>query len=110
MQRTWPPLLLLLLLLGLRLQLGRCLIPGNQAPPSPLSHTGSSPKADPAPLSPWPVEEEDPAFWNLQAAQALDTAKKLQHIQTAAKNLILFLGDGECKASAPHSPSTQGCW
>uniref|UniRef100_A0A5F5PYQ7 Alkaline phosphatase n=1 Tax=Equus caballus TaxID=9796 RepID=A0A5F5PYQ7_HORSE len=25
-----------------------------------------------------PVEEEDPAFWNRQAAQALDTAKKLQ--------------------------------
>ncbi|XP_045875689.1 intestinal-type alkaline phosphatase [Meles meles] len=41
-----------------------------------------------------PVEEEDPAFWNQQAAQALDTAKKLQPIQTAAKNLILFLGDG----------------
>ncbi|XP_046507399.1 intestinal-type alkaline phosphatase-like, partial [Equus quagga] len=41
-----------------------------------------------------PVEEEDPAFWNHQAAQALDTAKKLQPIQTAAKNLIIFLGDG----------------
>ncbi|XP_059962314.1 intestinal-type alkaline phosphatase-like [Mesoplodon densirostris] len=41
-----------------------------------------------------PVEEEDPAFWNHQAAQALDVAKKLQPIQTAAKNLILFLGDG----------------
>ncbi|XP_058909619.1 intestinal-type alkaline phosphatase [Kogia breviceps] len=44
--------------------------------------------------SPQPVEEEDPAFWNRQAAQALDVAKKLQPIQTAAKNLILFLGDG----------------
>uniref|UniRef100_A0A4W2CRC5 Alkaline phosphatase n=1 Tax=Bos indicus x Bos taurus TaxID=30522 RepID=A0A4W2CRC5_BOBOX len=41
-----------------------------------------------------PVEEEDPAFWNHQAAQALDVAKKLQPIQTAAKNVILFLGDG----------------
>ncbi|XP_025786214.1 intestinal-type alkaline phosphatase [Puma concolor] len=41
-----------------------------------------------------PVEEEDPAFWNRQAAQALDAAKKLKPIQTAAKNLILFLGDG----------------
>uniref|UniRef100_A0A8C0TTS6 Alkaline phosphatase n=1 Tax=Canis lupus familiaris TaxID=9615 RepID=A0A8C0TTS6_CANLF len=41
-----------------------------------------------------PAEEEDPAFWNRQAAQALDAAKKLQPIQTAAKNLILFLGDG----------------
>ncbi|XP_037704611.1 intestinal-type alkaline phosphatase [Choloepus didactylus] len=41
-----------------------------------------------------PVEEEDPAFWNRQAAAALDAAKSLQPIQTAAKNLILFLGDG----------------
>ncbi|XP_075386265.1 intestinal-type alkaline phosphatase-like [Tenrec ecaudatus] len=41
-----------------------------------------------------PAEEEHPAFWNQQAAQALDAAKKLQPIQGAAKNLILFLGDG----------------
>nr|KAF6352898.1 alkaline phosphatase, placental [Pipistrellus kuhlii] len=41
-----------------------------------------------------PAEEEDPAFWNRQAAQALDAAKKLQPMQSAAKNLILFLGDG----------------
>ncbi|KAM7105588.1 intestinal-type alkaline phosphatase-like isoform 1-T1 [Molossus nigricans] len=41
-----------------------------------------------------PAEEEDPTFWNRQAAQALDTARKLQPVQTAAKNLILFLGDG----------------
>nr|XP_054333488.1 intestinal-type alkaline phosphatase isoform X2 [Pongo pygmaeus] len=41
-----------------------------------------------------PVEEENPAFWNRQAAEALDAAKKLQPIQKVAKNLILFLGDG----------------
>ncbi|XP_016060102.1 PREDICTED: intestinal-type alkaline phosphatase-like [Miniopterus natalensis] len=41
-----------------------------------------------------PAEEEDPAFWNHQAAQALDAARKLQPIQTGAKNLIIFLGDG----------------
>ncbi|XP_038196956.1 intestinal-type alkaline phosphatase 1-like [Arvicola amphibius] len=41
-----------------------------------------------------PEEEEDPAFWNKKAAEALDVAKKLQPIQTSAKNLILFLGDG----------------
>ncbi|XP_004701896.1 intestinal-type alkaline phosphatase-like [Echinops telfairi] len=41
-----------------------------------------------------PAEEENPAFWNRQAAQALDAAKKLRPIQGAAKNLILFLGDG----------------
>uniref|UniRef100_A0A667GRH6 Alkaline phosphatase n=1 Tax=Lynx canadensis TaxID=61383 RepID=A0A667GRH6_LYNCA len=60
-----------------------------------------------------PVEEEDPAFWNRQAAQALDAAKKLKPIQTAAKNLILFLGDGECQGlSTPcgsHNPGPQGC-
>ena len=63
--------------------------------PAAPQHRGL-PKADLSPLSPWPVEEKDPAFWNRQAAQALDVAKKLQPIQTAAKNLILFLGDGEC--------------
>ncbi|XP_032133812.1 intestinal-type alkaline phosphatase isoform X2 [Sapajus apella] len=56
-----------LLLLGLRLQLSLGIIP---------------------------VEEENPAFWNRQAADALDAAKKLQPIQRVAKNLILFLGDG----------------
>ncbi|XP_010345498.2 intestinal-type alkaline phosphatase [Saimiri boliviensis] len=41
-----------------------------------------------------PAEEENPVFWNRQAAEALDAAKKLQPIQRVAKNLILFLGDG----------------
>ncbi|KAM5155761.1 intestinal-type alkaline phosphatase-like [Callospermophilus lateralis] len=57
----------LLLLLGLRLQLAHGVIP---------------------------VEEENPAFWNQKAAEALDAAKKLKPIQTSAKNLIIFLGDG----------------
>ncbi|KAK2108301.1 hypothetical protein P7K49_013466 [Saguinus oedipus] len=56
---------LLLLLLSLRLQLSLGIIP-----------------------------VENPAFWNRQAAEALDAAKKLQPPQTATKNLILFLGDG----------------
>ncbi|XP_003784907.1 intestinal-type alkaline phosphatase [Otolemur garnettii] len=41
-----------------------------------------------------PAEEENPAFWNLKAEEALAAARKLRPIQTAAKNLILFLGDG----------------
>ncbi|XP_032757436.1 intestinal-type alkaline phosphatase 1 isoform X2 [Rattus rattus] len=41
-----------------------------------------------------PAEEENPVFWNQKAKEALDVAKKLQPIQTSAKNLILFLGDG----------------
>nr|prf heat stable alkaline phosphatase 1 [Homo sapiens] len=62
-----PCMLLLLLLLGLRLQLSLGIIP---------------------------VEEENPDFWNREAAEALGAAKKLQPAQTAAKNLIIFLGDG----------------
>ncbi|KAM5156153.1 intestinal-type alkaline phosphatase-like [Callospermophilus lateralis] len=58
---------LLLLLLSLRIQLAQGVIP---------------------------VEEENPAFWNQKAAKALDAAKKLKPIQTSAKNLIIFLGDG----------------
>ncbi|KAG3273308.1 intestinal-type alkaline phosphatase-like, partial [Ictidomys tridecemlineatus] len=58
---------LLLLLLSLRLQLAHGVIP---------------------------VEEENPAFWNQKASEALDAAKKLKPIQTSAKNLIIFLGDG----------------
>ncbi|KAM6152771.1 intestinal-type alkaline phosphatase-like [Erethizon dorsatum] len=38
--------------------------------------------------------EENPDFWNQKAAEALAAAKKLQPVQTAARNLILFLGDG----------------
>ncbi|XP_037377824.1 intestinal-type alkaline phosphatase-like [Talpa occidentalis] len=45
-------------------------------------------------LSLLPAGEEDPAFWNRKAAQALDAAKKLQPTKKAAKNLIMFLGDG----------------
>ncbi|KAF7479142.1 Hypothetical predicted protein [Marmota monax] len=41
-----------------------------------------------------PVEEENPAFWNQKAAEALEATKKLKPIQTSAKNLIIFLGDG----------------
>ncbi|XP_035294745.1 alkaline phosphatase, germ cell type-like [Cricetulus griseus] len=41
-----------------------------------------------------PVEEKNPHFWNQRAAKVLDAAKKLQPIQTSAKNLIIFLGDG----------------
>ncbi|XP_008050303.1 alkaline phosphatase, placental-like [Carlito syrichta] len=41
-----------------------------------------------------PVEEENPDFWNRKAAEALDVGSKLQSTRVAAKNLILFLGDG----------------
>uniref|UniRef100_G1U4D3 Alkaline phosphatase n=1 Tax=Oryctolagus cuniculus TaxID=9986 RepID=G1U4D3_RABIT len=41
-----------------------------------------------------PEEETDPEFWYQKGREALDAARELQHIKTAAKNLILFLGDG----------------
>ncbi|XP_027731138.1 intestinal-type alkaline phosphatase [Vombatus ursinus] len=42
----------------------------------------------------FPEAEENPNFWNEQAKAALKTAQKLEPIQTSAKNLIIFLGDG----------------
>lgn len=46
-------------------------------------------------VCPVPVEEEDPAFWNKQAAAAIDASFKIERSIRQAKNLILFLGDGE---------------
>uniref|UniRef100_A0A8C3HST1 Alkaline phosphatase n=1 Tax=Chrysemys picta bellii TaxID=8478 RepID=A0A8C3HST1_CHRPI len=40
------------------------------------------------------LEEENPAFWNQQAAEAIKATLKLQPMNSQAKNLILFLGDG----------------
>ncbi|NXP80886.1 PPBI phosphatase, partial [Ramphastos sulfuratus] len=41
-----------------------------------------------------PVEEENPSFWNKQAAEAIEASFNLQPRIGEAKNLILFLGDG----------------
>ncbi|NWV58628.1 PPBI phosphatase, partial [Malurus elegans] len=41
-----------------------------------------------------PAEEENPSFWNKQAAKAIEAAFKIQPRVRQAKNLILFLGDG----------------
>ncbi|NXX53915.1 PPBI phosphatase, partial [Scopus umbretta] len=41
-----------------------------------------------------PVEEEEPSFWNKQAAAAIEAAFNIQPRISQAKNLILFLGDG----------------
>ncbi|XP_051482783.1 intestinal-type alkaline phosphatase-like isoform X2 [Apus apus] len=41
-----------------------------------------------------PVEEEEPSFWNKQAAAAIEASLKIQPKISQAKNLILFLGDG----------------
>ncbi|NWV13719.1 PPBI phosphatase, partial [Ptilonorhynchus violaceus] len=41
-----------------------------------------------------PEEEENPSFWNNQAAAAIQASFKIQPRIREAKNLILFLGDG----------------
>ncbi|NXS61940.1 PPBI phosphatase, partial [Brachypteracias leptosomus] len=41
-----------------------------------------------------PAEEEEPSFWNKQAAAAIESSFKIQPRIGQAKNLILFLGDG----------------
>ncbi|NXG48456.1 PPBI phosphatase, partial [Psilopogon haemacephalus] len=41
-----------------------------------------------------PAEEENPSFWNKQAAAAIEASFNLQPRIGQAKNLILFLGDG----------------
>ncbi|NXY00082.1 PPBI phosphatase, partial [Centropus bengalensis] len=40
------------------------------------------------------VEEENPSFWNKQAAAAIEASLNIQPRISQAKNLILFLGDG----------------
>lgn len=46
-------------------------------------------------VCPVPEEEENPSFWNRQAAAAIEASFKIQPRIRQAKNLILFLGDGE---------------
>ncbi|XP_065495911.1 intestinal-type alkaline phosphatase-like [Caloenas nicobarica] len=41
-----------------------------------------------------PVEEENPSFWNNQAAAAIRASFNIQPRTSEAKNLIIFLGDG----------------
>ncbi|NWI92621.1 PPBI phosphatase, partial [Pitta sordida] len=45
-------------------------------------------------ICPVPAEEENPSFWNKQAAAAIEAAFQVQPRIRQAKNLILFLGDG----------------
>lgn len=44
-----------------------------------------------------PAEEENPSFWYKQAAAAIDASFNIQPRIREAKNLILFLGDGESR-------------
>uniref|UniRef100_A0A5F9C658 Alkaline phosphatase n=1 Tax=Oryctolagus cuniculus TaxID=9986 RepID=A0A5F9C658_RABIT len=86
MQGAWLlSVLPLLLLLGSRPQPALGVIPGKE-PRAACPNTAN--------CQPLPEEETDPEFWYQKGREALDAARELQHIKTAAKNLILFLGDG----------------
>uniref|UniRef100_A0A8C5F1V6 Alkaline phosphatase n=1 Tax=Gopherus evgoodei TaxID=1825980 RepID=A0A8C5F1V6_9SAUR len=64
------------------------------AGPCPVGMLCSGPPARRGELDPGRVGEENPAFWNQQAAEAIKATLKLQPMNYQAKNLILFLGDG----------------
>lgn len=55
----------------------------------------------------FPAErEKDPEYWRRQAQETLQNALRLQRLnQNVAKNLILFLGDGEM--GGEHPPCVQ---
>lgn len=63
----------------------------------------------PALLSP-PDAEKTPGYWNKGARRRLELALALQPAAQRAKNIILFMGDGECPGSVPHpaAPQQQG--
>lgn len=57
------------------------------------------------PGSPPAEREKDPEYWRGQAQETLRAALRLQRLnQNVAKNLILFLGDGE----TGHPPRGEG--
>ncbi|EMP27514.1 Intestinal-type alkaline phosphatase [Chelonia mydas] len=68
---------------------------------SKSSQCPAQPEGGGLPRAPWVpgtttgrAEEENPAFWNQQAAEAIKATLKIQPMNYQAKNLILFLGDG----------------
>lgn len=60
----------------------------------------------PALLSP-PDAEKTPGYWNKGARRRLELALALQPAAQRAKNIILFMGDGECLGSLPGPAAPQ---
>lgn len=58
-------------------------------------------------LSP-PDAEETPDYWNEGARRRLESALALQPLAQRAKNIILFMGDGESRRSQPRSTAAKG--
>lgn len=53
--------------------------------------------------------EKDPEYWRRQAQETLRNALRLQRLnQNVAKNLILFLGDGEMGGEHPPGQGQRG--
>lgn len=53
--------------------------------------------------------EKDPEYWRRQAQETLRNALRLQRLnQNVAKNLILFLGDGEMGGEHPPRAGQRG--
>lgn len=57
-------------------------------------------------LSP-PDAEETPDYWNEGARRRLESALALQPLAQRAKNIILFMGDGESRRSQPRPTAPQ---
>lgn len=60
----------------------------------------------PALLSP-PDAEKTPGYWNKGARRRLELALALQPAAQRAKNIILFMGDGECPGPLPGPAAPQ---
>lgn len=56
-------------------------------------------------------KEKDPKYWRDQAQQTLKNALRLQKLNTnVAKNVILFLGDGEARGRGQTGHLDRGPW
>lgn len=88
------------------------LVPGGGCPRDPQG--AWCPCMPPALLSP-PDTEKSPDYWNKGARSRLESALALQPAARRAKNIILFMGDGESPRSQPgpmarRLHSSQGTW
>ena len=62
----------------------------------------------PLALLPPPDAEKTPGYWNEGARRRLESALALQPVAQRAKNIILFMGDGESSGSQPGSTAVTG--
>lgn len=80
------------------------LIPAGVVPGDPQG--AQCPRMPPPLLSP-PDSEKTPSYWNEGARRSLELALALQPAARRAKNIILFMGDGESPGSQPGPAAPQ---